>query len=407
MQNIKHLIKKIAVSALVLTLTFGVLVGSTFGATSSGGLGVSNSAANDTQVQGYSNGPSSGGDGKSSVKGVASDVLGCSAGQLLSSVIQSGFNSLLGSLGGQLSSQTQQLVPIDTQYTELEKAKIQENSAHTLQSVKGVPYGASWDAMAWCIVNSIISDIADKTIQWANSGFNGKPAFLQNPERFFDGLADKEAAQFINGLAYGAAGINLCQPFKLQVALGVSQAYGGSYLGGAGGYGGAGGSQDAYAAYGKQASCSMSQIQSNLQNIGKNSISVNGGGGRSLNGYWSSWNQLRRDENNAWGSYMNAGDFLSAQITRQQNTAQLELNMNKGWLNFKKCSDPKDTRSCNTYTPGSLVESSLEKSLGIPKDRLVSVQKFDQVITAVVNSLIKVALDKVLEGGKDGEDKDK
>ena len=71
--------------------------------------------------------------------------------------------------------------------------------------------------------------------------------------------------------------------------------------------------------------------------------------------------------------------------------------MNDGWLNFKKCSDPNDPASCKTTTPGKLIESSLNQSLGMGKQRLIMADEFDEMITAVVNNLIRVALNKVLE----------
>lgn len=347
-------------------------------------------AAEDPQVTGYLVGAEEGEfDSTAAVGSVAADLLGCSAGQLLSNLIQSGLNSLFGTLTSQLKSQLLPLVPIDTQYTELEKDTKQQTAAHTIQSFFGIPFGASWDAMAWCIVNSIINDIANKTIAWANSGFNGKPAFIENPERFFQGLSDKEAMKFIESIAYGGAGINLCEPFRVQVAMGLSEAYGNSY------YGGSRGSINAYNAYSNRSSCTIDQIANNFENIGSNSVQVG-----SLKGFWTRFRETTRDQNNAWGSYQLATDFLDARISNQQNNARFELELNKGWMSFKKCEDPEDTQSCGIYTPGSLIQHSLEKSLDIPKDRLVLANRFDQVVTAIVNNLIKVALNKVLESGE-------
>ena len=102
------------------------------------------------------------------------------------------------------------------------------------------------------------------------------------------------------------------------------------------------------------------------------------------------------------GAYIEAGEYLRAQIDVKQNTATFELGLNNGYLNFEKCEDPAaakkgDKKSCKTYTPGSLIESSLQDTLKIPKERLVAAEKIDQVITAVANALIKKALNKVLE----------
>ena len=59
---------------------------------------------------------------------------------------------------------------------------------------------------------------------------------------------------------------------------------------------------------------------------------------------------------------------------------------------------PKNKQSeCPITSPGIVIQSQLEKTLGLAKDRLVLAEKFDQVIAAVVNQLINTALDKVLE----------
>jgi hypothetical protein len=111
---------------------------------------------------------------------------------------------------------------------------------------------------------------------------------------------------------------------------------------------------------------------------------------------------MRQTPNNPWGAYIEAGEYLRAQIDVKQNTATFELGLNNGYLNFERCEDPAaakkgDKSSCRTYTPGSLIESSLQDTLKIPKERLVAAEKIDQVITAIANALIKKALNQVLE----------
>jgi len=114
-------------------------------------------------------------------------------------------------------------------------------------------------------------------------------------------------------------------------------------------------------------------------------------------GGWEGWFSMTQNaSNNRIGATILATDELYARISAKNNTAKLELGLNNGFLNYKKCTDPKDPKSCKTVTPGTVIQSSLEKSLNLPKDRLVLAQKFDQVIEAVVNNLIKVALNEVL-----------
>lgn len=310
-------------------------------------------------------------------KTISTNLLNCSAGALLAEVISTGVQSLVSdSVTSVVVSQVVPTVPINTSF-DPNTIGIKQNSntdlgAHTAQTIAGVPFGSSLDAMGWCVVNSIISYIADSTIAWANSGFNGSPAFLDNPENFFQSIADTEAARFIQNLAYNTGGINVCEPFRVNIALGLAQQYNTQYRG----------------------SCTLDTISNNFKNF-------TDGNATNVSSFWSTWNQASKPENNQWTSYIINNQQLRASIRAKNNTATFELGLNKGWLNFKKCEDKTaaengDTSSCKTYTPGSLIESSLEKTLDVPKDRLVAVQKFDQVITAIVNNLIKVALNEVL-----------
>ncbi len=257
-----------------------------------------------------------------------------------------------------------------------------EASVNAVQQIFGIPIGASFNGIAFCIVNGLITYIANSTIAWANTGFQGNPAFLQNPESFFSTLADRQASNFISSLAYNSSGVNVCQPFRVDLAIALSESYGAG--------------QNNMNRF----SCSMDQVGQNFANFANGGY----GGGANINGYWENWNQMRQDQNNPWGAYIAAGEYMQAQIAVKQNTAKFELGLNNGFLNFKKCEDTAaakkgDTSSCKTYTPGSLIESSLNDTLKLGKDRLVMATKIDQVITAVANALVKKALNTVLQKG--------
>ncbi len=306
---------------------------------------------------------------------ISTELLGCSAGALLAQIISTGLTSLVGGTVGKAVYSVVPTVPVNSNYsyneTTLRQNSESQTSAHTIQQVAGIPFGSSLDSMGWCIVNSIITYIADSTIAWANSGFNGSPVFLENPEQFFTDLADLEAGKFIQELAYNTTGLNVCQPFRVNLGIGLSSNYSSNRFRG---------------------SCTLDTISKNFESFAD-------GNNFNVGSFWSTWNTASKSQNNAWGSYLLANDYLYARTKAQNNTATFELGLNKGWMNFKKCEDEADPSSCKTYTPGSLIQSNLEKTLGVPKDRLVSVQKFDQVITAVVNNLIKVALNEVLTSG--------
>lgn len=340
----------------------------------------------DAQAEAYDGDTSQSTGNTGSASGAAADALGCSAGALLGNMITSGLKSLItDTVVGEL--QTQQTVPINTQKDQntknIKNAATANADVNAYQQINGIATGSSWNGIAWCIVNGLITYIADSTIAWANSGFQGNPAFIENTGNYLQGLADRQASEFIGALAYNTTGLNVCEPFRVDLAIALSEVYGG---------------QDQAGMNSGRISCSMDQIGQNFENF------ANGGGmgGANIDGYWSNWNQMRQTENNPWGAYMEAGEYLRAQIATKQNTATFELGLNNGYLNFEKCEDPAaakkgNKKSCRTYTPGSLIQSSLEDTLKIPKERLVAAEKIDQVITALANALIKKALNTVLE----------
>lgn len=358
------------------------------------------SGSNDPQADAYENGPSGG--GASGGGSATSDALGCAASSLLGQALGAGIKSMVAKTVSKAAGALKN-VPIIANATgdNLDVAKNASQAiadVNAVQQINGVPIGASFNGIAYCIVNSIIQYVANSTIAWAKSGFNGNPAFLQNPQGFFQTIADQQANQFISGVAYGP---NICSNFKSDLGVALSQSYGAQ--------------AQANTATGAtlQLSCSMAgggnpgnggsavgviPAPGNGPQVG----GVSSGGNSPTSGFWSGWNMTRLNENNLAGSFIQATNLMSSQVQKKVNTTQNEVNNNGGWLNFKKCDNNAaakkgDTSSCKTVTPGNLIKSTLDATLAIPKQRLVSAQKMDQIITQLTNMLIKKALNTVLE----------
>lgn len=391
--------KRILQNSLSSALILGMVIGSGFSAFASPAYAATETLTGtqdqpiNAQAQAYRQGVDQGKGTQQSgqIANLAGKGIACSAGQILANLITSAVSSGIQSLTkkgvvtavGQLKN-----VPVDQSNTKPAQDISDVNDATRLSTnaKSGAldPSGSvlimpSWDSIAWCIINTIIEYLIDSTIAWANTGFNGNPAFITNPEAFFQGLADQEAGAFIQEVAKGT-GINVCQPFRVQISLGLAQAYGNS-------------------SGGRRSSCTIQSIVKNYDGF------VNGNFNQ---GGWEGWFAMTQsDPNNRFGAYQIANDEMYARISARNNTANLELGWNKGFLSFKHCADktdPKNPKDCQTDTPGTLIQSSLEKSLNLPKDRLIVAQKFDQLVTTLVNSLIKVALDKVLtSNSKNGQ----
>lgn len=385
--------------------------------------------------------------------GAALSATSCIGSQLLGKLLASTITSAVGNIAQTLIDGVQAVagaiisVPtneLGTLKYDAKRTKEQIQLSNAAEKGTSVGFaginalvGISWDGIAYCIVNSMIDYIARSTIAWARSGFQGNPSFIQNPGQFFKQLADIEASTFLQSLAYGTLGQNICQPFRAQIVLniardytgggiGQSQVVGGGVNGGyvTGGFNGAGvptgqvgtnsrapgalgttaptyngvnnagynNSLSARSANGTYGGCSLDQINSNLKGFL---------GGNFNQGGWNSWLQVSQVQaNNPYSTYINLSAQLRGQVQQKKDLASVELGWGRGFLSFRKCDEKtpvKDQSKCPITTPGNLIEGQLEKTLNISKDRLVLAEKFDQVIAVIVDQLISTALNKVLD----------
>ncbi len=257
-----------------------------------------------------------------------------------------------------------------------------ESQAQAGISFFGVPVGISWDSVGYCFINAIIAYIADSTIAWINGGFNGNPAFLRNPTAFFKNLADREAGAFIGSLVNGTLGVNACQPIKIEVAIGLANQYGG------------GGSK------GSGTQCTLSQIMKTQQGF---QAFVKGAPAAAN---WSNFYSVSQNlQNNKQGLYILSVDSIDLSVKQKQNTIQVGIGQNNGFLSYEKCGDWKEdkdasgkvigeSKDCEVVTPGKTIADAASKITGIGLDRTILATKFDQVISALVNQLVKTALSK-------------
>jgi hypothetical protein len=223
-----------------------------------------------------------------------------------------------------------------------------------------IPLVPSWDSFAYCLVNRTIAYIADSTKQWIRSGFEGNPAFVDDPSAFFQQVADFQFENFMEDIA----GELLCEPFKIEVVNRINRSYNNrnNYLGQSG--------------YGR---CTIDSNQ-NFEAF--------------LRGEYFDfdiWLEYTQDPaNNPLGAYLMAEGELQRRISAQQNSIMIELDWGDGYFSWK------DEETGRTITPGRMIQSELENRLGLDKNRLILADEFDEVITELVDYLIRVSLNEVL-----------
>jgi hypothetical protein len=316
---------------------------------------------------------------------------GCFAGQALAGAITSAITGAVSTLASKATDSVTN-VPVSENST-LSANKAVETQAHTgtFISIMGIPAAAikipSWDSIAYCIVNAMIIYIANSTIQWIKSGFNGNPAFLDHPDQFFKQLADEETSSFLQNLAYDITGVNVCNVFRASMVSAMIGQYNQQHALQTG-YGAGRGINNGFLG------CSFDQNPNQLNSFVKGNF-IQGGG-------WNSWyNVTQNPKNNPYDTLFNTQARMNNQVLTAQASQQQQLGWSNGFLSFKQCDTKnQDPKTCKIVTPGNVIQNQLNTSLNLGKDRLVLADKFDQVVTALVNQLITTALGHVLEGSK-------
>jgi hypothetical protein len=267
-------------------------------------------------------------------------------------------------------------------------------TADTTQAGSAMGGPPSVNSIAYCIINAVIEYLTTATINWINSGFDGNPAFVENPEQFFKDVGDIEAAIFLQQVVQKTTGLNICEPFRLNIVTGLAGSRGDQFA--------------------NQSKCTLDDISGAIGESGVKFDYQEYTSGRSANaGNLDFWRHAtQNDQNNFMGAYFMSQEELAKRVSVKENTAQLDLTMGSGFLSFKKCSEdevvtnPDGTTktvkgACGVTTPGRVIEQQLNNRLNTGNERLIVADKFDQIITALVNQLIKVALNEVLEGTED------
>lgn len=266
------------------------------------------------------------------------------------------------------------------------------------------------DGFANIVAKQILRRITAQTVNWINSGFEGNPAFVTDPQRFFLGIADQTASQLFLG---ANSPLNqLCSPFRAEVRLALVK----NYLA----------DQNP-----QQYQCSFERIGANFQNFTRDFSQ----------GGWDAWFTMTQQyQNNPYGAYIEGQKTLSLQIQTQQGTKQRQLAEGRGFLSYERCrrdykpqksitqcvkfepltvggGEPKclvyeeedangETTQCpasekEVVTPGSVINEQLGKAMGSSFAQLEAADEINEIVNALMIQLIEKTFSSV-QGGLRG-----
>lgn len=218
--------------------------------------------------------------------------------------------------------------------------------------------GFSWDQLGWCMVNSLIESIGAATVQWINSGFQGNPVFITDPQQFFSDVADIQAGAFLAELSNGF----LCSPIQNIVRVNLAQSY-----------------NSQFSPYG---SCTFSAISGNLNQFMSGQSQFN----------WVDWQSYTQNpQNNPFGATLGGSIQLDQRLSSALGIQSTLANWSGGFLSAR------DPVTGKITSPGSVIEKQVNDRLGSGQRRLEIADEFDEVVNALVNQLIKVAISEMTQ----------
>jgi hypothetical protein len=273
------------------------------------------------------------------------------------------------------------------------------------------------DNLATQVANQILNRLTVSVVNWINGGFQGSPAFVTNPAGFFLDIADQQTGRF---LAKGGPLALLCSPFQIDIRLALAL--------------------DSTVSESQRYRCTLGAIVNNVNGT----IEGFTGGDFSQGGWRGFISLTTQNQNNVYGSYVEARSELLKLIADDKDTQRQDLDRGNGFLSFPSCKKMSveeaeqefgerginsseeltdaynkkgglvvntgggtsikaradangglEYQDCKTVTPGSVIGGQLETQLSSPTRKLELVNN----INAVVNALVSQMVNQMLSGG--------
>lgn len=240
------------------------------------------------------------------------------------------------------------------------------------------------DGIAMAAAQRLVDQMVRSTVNWAQSGFEGNPAYVTDPEQYFRDISDGIAGEFIAGSDLGF----LCSPFQTQIRLALRN----NYL-----------DEPQY-------QCTLTDAVGNVEAFYDDFEQ----------GGWDTWFAMtQNNSNNPYGAYLEAQAELDSRIAEAAGLQREQLDWNSGFLSWSDCTETNPpmwidnptppgglpSRSINprhvagkaesecikrgpTKTPGSVIQEQLNEVLPSGLKKLQVAQHVNQLISAFASGLL-------------------
>jgi len=256
------------------------------------------------------------------------------------------------------------------------------------------------DKCAWFFAKRAAQQISKSLVNWSRNGFRGNPTFVTDPEKFFGELADNIAGDFISGSELNF----LCSPFQSKVRrallINFETVKSSGYL--------------------ARSQCTFTEVVGNVEKFVDGDFNEGG---------WEGWFRLTQNRsNNPYGALLDAQSELEKRISGVITVENKKLDWGKGFLSWSDCAESYPgtparpavlnldgsvrvsaveakpgacKREGPIKTPGTIIESQLNETLGTGQRSLEIADEMDEVLGIAISRLIGKLFDStsVFSGG--------
>lgn len=250
------------------------------------------------------------------------------------------------------------------------------NTVTTAQGTAGTDWSACFmKGLTKVIAKTLLHTFTQSIVNWINTGFEGSPSFITNPEGFLNDIADQTIGRVIEDISP-----LLCSPFRLDIkfALGLNMSLNTR----------------------EEIHCRLTDVIANVRGAYDGFVAGTVGSGN-----LSNWIHIAgTPQNNPYGAYIATTNKLSASITSATGQQIKLLDWGKGFKSWRSCkkwgpdikegNPPRVVRkgACieegPIKTPGSIIQDQATGALGTTLRELEVADEIDEVVGALINQLL-------------------
>ena len=110
-------------------------------------------------------------------------------------------------------------------------------------------------------------------------------------------------------------------------------------------------------------------------------------------GGWPAWFRVHTQlQNNPYGAYLLAHQELTVRLNSRRNEETKLLEFGSGFFSKQVCQTVNGEEVCSIVTPGTQIEDTVARALGIGTERLIIADEIDEIVNALIAFLAREAL---------------